>query len=177
MASPIISNLGRSIWKRIEPIHIMVALETGKVVRLDLADETGTAIPGGTGLAMAEAPDVPGLYVRTFTPDALDTLLDPIPTERQVVWRAYVFPADAHIPDRIGDFYRGGHVDLPVPAYAAPFDVRFAPVDVPSRFVVAGQVDAVDVPIGYDRAIRRSVVYRPLSGDADGFVDEEITAP
>lgn len=175
MAAPMISNLGRSIWKRIEPIHVIVALDTGKVVRLDLIDETGTAIQ--TAFAMAEAPDVPGIYVRTFTRTELDTLLDPNPTERQVLWRAYVFPADPNIPDRVGTFYRGGHVDLPVAAYAAPFDVRFAPVDVPGRFVVAGQVDTVDVPLGYDRAIRRSVVYRSLSGDADGFVDEEIPAP
>lgn len=174
MAAPLVSMLGRAIWKKIEPITILVALDPGKTVLLDLVDETDTVL--ASGLSMTESTHIPGLYRRTFTPTQLDTYLGLNPTERLIAWRAYVSPTDASIVSRVGTFYRGGHVDLPHAAYIAPQDAAYASQDVPERFVEAGDLNTVDVDLGYSKILRRTLTYRPGSDDLDSMADEEIDA-
>lgn len=169
MSSPIESRLGRSIWKKSEPITVTTVTEAGRTVLLDLLGEDDVAL--ATGIPMVPSTSVPGVYRRTFVPSELDTLLDPNPTERFIVWRAHLSPADPLVPDRIGSFYRGGHVDLPAGVYAAPLTVAYAAVDVPERYVVAGQVDYVQIDLGYGKALRRLVSYRPGSKDVERMTD------
>lgn len=164
----------RTIYKRDESVPLLVVFDPGLDVVVDLIDETDVVL--ASEVPMIPSTQFPGLYRLVLTPGDLDGYLGASPTDRLVIWRARPNPAVVGVDDEIATFYRGGHVDLPVAAYIAPFTARIAPVDVPARFVVAGQIDSIVIPIGYGRQIRRLFEYVPGSGDVRVVVDVEEDA-
>lgn len=160
----------RTIYKSIEPITVFVVFDPGLTVLIDLIDgETDVSL--ATGLVMTESAVIAGLYRRTFTVAALDTLLDPQRTERLVAWQARLSPHQVGVDNEIGVFYRGGHVDLPHAAFISPFTTRIAPEEVPERFVEPTQIDSQIIPVGFGYQIRRLYEYVPESGDVREVVD------
>lgn len=155
----------RSIYKVIEPITVVVEFPAARDVKLDLFDPV-TRATLLENIEMTEfGSDLPGVYSKTFETTDLDAL-DGEETDRVILWRARVSPAEDDVDDQYGTFYRGGFVDQAEQMMA--IRPSFASVDIPERNIVAGMLSHIDYPLGHGFAARKTFSYREGTADLSG---------